>query len=224
MGRTVIIGDIHACLDELKDLLRLCSFDASCDRLISLGDLVHKGPDSASVVEFFITGGHQALLGNHDDAMLQALIHGGELYPEAAACVQRIGLERLRNWLASRPLYLDEPEFIAVHAALDPGQADFRMTSRKAMLSGRWYDPVSGKIHAKAGDRKGLRPWFQCHPLAQGERPLFFGHWAGKELRRHGQAVCLDTGCCYGGRLSAWILPEQRLVQIPSRRPRQYDY
>ncbi|MEN9362285.1 MAG: hypothetical protein RL095_3820 [Verrucomicrobiota bacterium] len=223
MSRTVIIGDIHACLEELHLLLRACDFDPRCDRLISLGDLVHKGPESAGVLEFFIEGGHQALLGNHDDALLQALIHG-DLYAEAAACVDRIGRTRLRDWLEARPLYLDEADFLAVHAAFDPGQADFRRSSRKAMLSGRWYDPDSGKVHAKAGDRKGLRPWFQCHPLTEGDRPLFFGHWAGAELRRHGQAICLDTGCCYGGRLSAWILPEQRLVQVSSGRPKQYDY
>jgi len=50
MGRTIIVGDIHGCRDELSDLLEACAF-AGGDRVIAVGDLVAKGPDSRGVIE-----------------------------------------------------------------------------------------------------------------------------------------------------------------------------
>ena len=51
-GRTYIVGDIHGCFTELLDLLRHVSFRTGVDRLIHVGDLVAKGPDSLGVVRW----------------------------------------------------------------------------------------------------------------------------------------------------------------------------
>ena len=71
--RTLLIGDIHGCYRELKTLLDKVKFDPEADRLISLGDLVHKGPKSAKVLEFFYNNGHEVILGNHDEHFLRFL-------------------------------------------------------------------------------------------------------------------------------------------------------
>lgn len=49
--RVVIVGDVHACLDELQALLAACAFDASKDTLMLVGDLVNKGPKSVEVLK-----------------------------------------------------------------------------------------------------------------------------------------------------------------------------
>lgn len=49
-SRIIIIGDVHGCIDELRALLRKCHYRQGVDRLISVGDLVGKGPDSVAVV------------------------------------------------------------------------------------------------------------------------------------------------------------------------------
>ena len=69
--RTIIVGDIHGCLAELRELLGTLGFSDE-DRLIAVGDLVGKGPDGAGVVRFFREGGHQSVLGNHDAKLLAA--------------------------------------------------------------------------------------------------------------------------------------------------------
>ena len=76
--RTIVIGDIHGCFREFQALLQKVKFDRESDRLILLGDVIDRGPDSAMVLqecqilkrdmgERFIQ-----LLGNHEDMMLDA--------------------------------------------------------------------------------------------------------------------------------------------------------
>eukprot|EP00884_Botryococcus_braunii_P005168 jgi/Botrbrau1/14652/Bobra.0108s0013.1 len=71
-GKVIVVGDIHGCLDELKDLLKKADFDPSHDLLIAAGDLVDKGPYSVEVLEELQEVGALAVRGNHDDAALAA--------------------------------------------------------------------------------------------------------------------------------------------------------
>src|SRR5262245_6439437 len=68
-GRTIVVGDIHGCFDELEDLLVEVEF-GSDDRLISVGDLITKGPKSGEVLERFMADKQfSAVIGNHDLAI-----------------------------------------------------------------------------------------------------------------------------------------------------------
>lgn len=71
-SRTIIVGDIHGCLDELIDVLAACSHDVTNDRVVLVGDLVNKGPKSAECVRFAREHGFTSVRGNHDDAALFA--------------------------------------------------------------------------------------------------------------------------------------------------------
>jgi predicted phosphodiesterase len=70
MNRTLIIGDVHGCARELEDLLDACAF-GSGDRLLFVGDLVAKGPDSRGVLELYRRLGAMSVRGNHDQAVLR---------------------------------------------------------------------------------------------------------------------------------------------------------
>src|ERR1700743_346295 len=72
--RTIIIGDVHGCLDELRALVQRARRDPA-DRVVLVGDLVAKGPDSAGVVAWARESGAGAVLGNHDAHVLKA-VHG----------------------------------------------------------------------------------------------------------------------------------------------------
>ena len=69
--RTILIGDVHGCIDELQDLLREVGFVPGEDRVVLVGDLVAKGPDSQAVVQLCRERGFEAVLGNHDAFLLR---------------------------------------------------------------------------------------------------------------------------------------------------------
>src|SRR6516164_5739583 len=68
--RTVIVGDVHGCLDELLALVERCG-DPGDTRYVMVGDLVAKGPDSKGVVAWARASNVEAVLGNHDAAVLR---------------------------------------------------------------------------------------------------------------------------------------------------------
>src|SRR5687767_13868443 len=73
MQRTIVVGDVHGCADELQLLLRQCGFTpgAHGDRLVLAGALVAKGPHSATVVALARELGALAVMGNHDRRVLR---------------------------------------------------------------------------------------------------------------------------------------------------------
>src|SRR5262245_38667641 len=81
MRPTIVVGDVHGCLDELRRLLAAAGYRAG-ERLVLGGDLVAKGPDSPGVVQLVREEGAAAVLGNHDDHVLRArAVARGDLPP-----------------------------------------------------------------------------------------------------------------------------------------------
>ena len=144
MKRTYVIGDIHGCYREFKQLLDLCSDDADGKpaRLITLGDYVDRGPNSFGVVQLIrhrLAGEYPVfksiinLKGNHEDMMVQVVL-GGELSDKqnwvsadngGAATVEsypnREALLDDAKWLAALPTsWEDEPRYY-VHAGIRLG-------------------------------------------------------------------------------------------------------
>ncbi|HNL01940.1 MAG TPA: metallophosphoesterase, partial [Leptospiraceae bacterium] len=62
--RTIFIGDVHGCVDELKEMIGILGPTRE-DRIILLGDLINRGPDSPGVVRFVFENGFESLMGNH---------------------------------------------------------------------------------------------------------------------------------------------------------------
>jgi hypothetical protein len=114
--------------------------------------------------------------------------------------------------LEALPLWLRLPEHgaLVVHAGLVPGIAleqqdpELLMNMRCVRADGTGTrDPDDGVL------------WGSLWP---GPELVLFGHHATRGLQQHPFAIGLDTGCCYGGRLTACILPERRLVSVPAQR------
>jgi hypothetical protein len=213
MQRTIVVGDVHGCAEELRLLVRKCGH-ANGDRLVLAGDLVAKGPDSQGVVQFARENGALAVLGNHDAF---ALAHQHEGDRRAGPHHRRAYLRDLRaeDWayLEALPLFLrlgaasvDEPEFVVVHAGMVPGVA-VESQKREHLLSLRSI-PEGGE----ATSRLLLHsPWAArwCGP-----EHVVFGHDAVRGLQQYPLATGLDTGCVYGRQLTALILPEGKLVHL----------
>jgi hypothetical protein len=203
--RTVIVGDVHGCSGELQELLELTRFAEGTDRLVLVGDLVARGPDSAGTVELVRRLGARSVRGNHDEKLLAGRRSGRPLSPEHERVARSLSDEDWRT-LEQMPLWLDLPEHGArvVHAGVVPG-LDVDRTPPEALLTmrtlrsrGRWSD-----------DNDAGPLWGSQY---EGPPHVVFGHNARLEPQLHPWATGLDTGCVYGGRLTALVLEHREPI------------
>lgn len=214
MERTIVVGDLHGCLDELGELLRKVRFRVREDRLVSVGDLVGKGPKGAELVRFLRKRGHLAVRGNHDERLV-AWRRGESDKPLGPA--HRPDAARLSDadwrWLEALPLFLRLPELdtIVVHGGLVAG-VPLEQQDPHVLMNLRSIRPDgTPSKRVDAGE-----PWAKRWP---GPELVVFGHDAMRGLQRWPHAIGLDTGCVYGGRLSALVLPEREIVSVAAHRP-----
>jgi serine/threonine protein phosphatase 1 len=212
MMRRLIIGDIHGCYDELQELLQQAGL-SSQDEIIAIGDLVDRGPDSARVIEFFRhTPNAHSLLGNHERKHIRSL--RGEIPPAASQVITRIqiGEEAYSPAVAfmdTFPRFLDLPEAVLVHGFYEPGVP---ITEQRENVI---FGTLSGEDYLR---EHYAWPWYA---LYDGAKPLIVGH---RDYSNQMQALVykervymLDSRCVYGGALTGLLLPEFRLISVPSR-------
>ena len=248
-----MIGDVQGCDAALGRLLDEIAFSPSRDRLILLGDLVNRGPDSLAVLRRLIAleGAAQGLLGNHDLHLL-ATAHGvrrqhrSDTVGDILAAPDR---DALLDWLRARPMALFEQGWLMVHAGVLP-QWDVNTTlaladELQAVLRGNdwvgflhemygnepplWSDSLRGaarlRVIVNAFTRlrfctaqgvmefetkdsagaapAGFMPWFDVPGRRTEGVPIAFGHWSTLGAVNRPDLQALDTGCVWGGCLTA---------------------
>jgi hypothetical protein len=211
---TLVVGDVHGCLDELRDLLRAADGDRA-RHVVFVGDLVAKGPDSQGVVQLARELGASAVLGNHDARVLDVRDDADAARGASEhAAVARSLLPADRAWLEDLPLWLAlgggaPPAYLSVHGGLVPG-TPLDEQAREWLLNLR-----SIRDDGTPSKRIEGHPWASRWP---GPIHVLFGHDAIRGLQRHPFATGIDTGCVYGRQLTGMLLPERRLVSVPARR------
>lgn len=234
-GRRILVGDLQGCREELEDLLEAVRFDPAADELHPVGDLVNRGPDSLGVLRLLKELGAGGVLGNHDMHLVRTARGERRASPRdrMEAVLTADDRDELLAWLLERPVVRAWDDLVCVHAGLHPA-----WESAEAALEG--LDPLSGHPHVEfavlvrhcAAD--GARPerddpvppapfapWWQHWERrsdASALRTVAFGHWARQGLLERERVKGLDSGCVYGGRLSAYVPEEDRIVSIPARR------
>jgi hypothetical protein len=208
MRRTIIIGDVHGCAEELRDLLQACQH-SSHDRVIFVGDLVARGPDSHGVVKLARKLGAEAVLGNHDAHVLKH--HRGEAVGPHHTEVAKSLTVKDFEYLAGLPLWLDVPrhQVRVVHAGLVPG-VKVEAQRPEDLINMRSLD-AQGQPRRRVSE--GV-PWASKW---QGPELAVFGHDAMRGLQEYPLALGLDTGCVYGRRLTAVMFPGRVLISVPAR-------
>ncbi|MDR4533394.1 polynucleotide kinase-phosphatase [Glutamicibacter sp. PS] len=228
-----VIGDVHGCLDELQRLLQKLGYtlrfdsrgravDASHDearRAIFVGDLVDRGPDSAGVLRLvmgMVRAGHAlAVPGNHEDKLVRALRgrkvtlnHGlGETLEQLAAEGEQFQreVERFCDSLVSH-MVLDDGRLVVAHAGL---LEEYQGRASQRVRAFALYGQVTGEV-----DEYGLPiryPWANDY---RGQAAVLYGHTPVTEVEWVNNTACLDTGCVFGGTLSAMRYPEREIVQV----------
>lgn len=214
--RTVIVGDVHGCATELASLLDRIAF-ATGDRLVFVGDLVARGPHSLGVLDLARRTGAIIVRGNHEQNLLDWLdarerwLRGeavpkppiGKMHRELGRSLRPVDWTLLQTSTTS--LHLPEHDLRVVHAGLDP-DLPFDLQKPDTLMRIRTV--------IDAGNRRGARHvlWGSRY---EGPPHVVFGHNAAPGLQLHRWATGLDTGCVYGGRLTAMVLERGQKVPRP---------
>lgn len=238
--RTLVIGDVHGCYDELRELLQKVDWQPEAsdpDVLVFAGDLVDRGPKSQEVVTF-VREAHErygnlvlSVAGNHD-----------ERYPRYARNMERhrqnprftvdMELDEHKQrvydslsvadlqYLASLPGYLVFGKWLVVHAGFEPRKPLPSQDFGK-MVHIRYIDPITLKTKGLTKDYKqppGTVYWTELYDLPYN---VVYGHMVHSfdkpkfETGPLGQTIVgLDTGSCFGGHLSCFQLETQELTQV----------
>ena len=214
-GRTLIIGDVHGCADELEKLL--CHFQPGAnDRIIAVGDLINRGPDSRRTLQLVRTHAIQTVLGNHEQRLLRAW---KDRDPASLKKKDRPTFEALGaadwEWIASWPHMLEIPDLgaLVVHAGFDPA-CPWDHQALETLTHIQVLDPADRP--ARRVEYPNGRPWAD---LWSGPSHVFYGHTPRPYPLLHAKATGLDTGCVYGFSLTAVSLPGFVFYKIPAARP-----
>ena len=226
-----IVGDIHGCYDELIELLRRLGYDvADVDRVVPptgrkaifLGDLCDRGPKSPQVVRLVMAmvaaGVALCVPGNHDAKLLRKLsgknvqlTHGLDLTMEQFAQQNVTDFEPVRRFL----------DALVSHYVLDGGRLVVAHAGMKQQYIGR----ASGRVREFAlyGDTTGESDEFGM-PVRlnwgadyRGDAAVVYGHTPVAEADWLNNTINIDTGCVFGGKLTALRWPERELVSVPCR-------
>lgn len=214
MPRTIAIGDVHGCADEFEELLHALELEED-DRVIQLGDLINRGPDSHRTVELARIFKVESILGNHEVRLLRAYREGRR---EFLKDYDRPTMKQLtpEDWayLESMPKFKYGPtsDFVCVHAGFLPGipwlSQDVDTITKIQVIDKRGRP-------AKRADAPEGRPWAESW---SGNPFVIYGHTPRPNVFERPGSIGIDTGCVYGGHLTAYIIEEQSLVQVRARK------
>ncbi|HET8948610.1 MAG TPA: AAA family ATPase [Candidatus Polarisedimenticolia bacterium] len=230
-----VIGDVHGCASELLTLLRRLGYrrqrgrwgHPAGRRALFLGDLVDRGPrviEAAMIaVDMTSDGAALAVPGNHD-VELAALLRGAPVVPGpgtvlSLAQIAAAPADLRRRFRRRFTEYVDR---LPSHLLLDGGRLAVAHAGLLAEHVGRDSEAVRRfAVHGATVpkvDRYGLPVRVHWARTYRGRAFLIYGHTAVREPESVGATLNIDTGCCYGGALTAFRWPEQEVVQVRARR------
>lgn len=213
-GRLIAVGDIHGCHLEFAELLSQLALTRD-DRLILLGDLVNRGPDSRKVLELARQHRALSLLGNHELRLLNYRKTGDEDYVKETDLETAAQL-RDEDWAYLEAMalmhYEEELNTVFVHGGFLP---NIPWQKQPAQVVTRIQSVDHAGRPCKRSDAPDAPLWAD---LWSGPPFVVYGHTPRSEIYKLKWSVCLDTACVMGGSLTAFILPEKRFVQVKARK------
>jgi protein phosphatase len=233
-GPLDIVGDVHGCLDELLELMGSLGYAVAKEdgvlrvivpegrKLAFVGDLVDRGPATNEVLRLVMTmvkaGQAYCVPGNHDAKLLRALkgrevkiTHGlaeslEQLAGESAEF--RAEVVRFLDGLISHYVF-DDGKLVVAHAGL---KESMQGRGSAAVREFALYGETTGET-----DDFGLPIRYNWAADYRGRAMVVYGHTPVPEPVWLNNTVNLDTGCVYGGRLTALRYPEREIVSVPAR-------
>ncbi len=218
-ARLIFVGDIHGCFEELHELLDRIE-PAGNDLVISVGDIVTKGPDVARCLDLWRDRGYLAVQGNNEIKVLERARPLLRFFARDEVLRRRDLHAYIRTW----PLVIDFPneQITAVHGGFLPQMNVTREDverEREVIPELRWIRKQNGDWHPVPKEKKKKDDVLWAEKW-RGDRFVLYGHTPVREPKRDKQALGLDTGCVYGGALTAAIYDggEWRTMSVKAKR------
>lgn len=231
-----IIGDIHGCYEEFTSLTKQLGYEWKVGipvhpdgrKLVFLGDLTDRGPESLAVIDVVsrLINEENAYYcpGNHCNKLYRYMIgrnvqqkHGLETTVEELALLSDDNREKIMKKFITlyeqSPLYLalDKGNLVVAHAGIPE---KYIGQSGKKVKTFVLYGDITGESHSNGMPvRRDWASSYSANPL------VVYGHTPVKEPRWINQTVNIDTGCVFGGKLTALRYPELTTVSVTSSLP-----
>ncbi len=202
------VGDIHGCASKLEALLSKLPIRWKEDYLIFLGDYIDRGEDPKRVVEIILElvnsypGKVIPLMGNHEWMFLRFLkgiepevflFNGGDKTLRSYTKEGQLTIpEEHMNFFKSLPLFVEMPDYLFVHAGINPRKSLSEQTEMDLLWIRQSFYFYEGKF----------------------AKTIVFGHTPFPEILLLEDRIGIDTGCVYGGKLTALMLPDRVIFQV----------
>lgn len=217
----IVVGDVHGCLEELEELIRLTQVKYGDDCLyLFVGDIINKGPKSVETLHFVQHLKAYVVRGNNEERIIKMWIDfkSGRLkaLSKKYSWMHKLS-EYDMNYIMELPYTISIPSrsMIIVHAGLSAWK-NINKQNPRHMVTMRNIVGID-KIDPRESEHveKGV-PWASVWP---GPQHVYFGHDAKRRLQIYPHATGLDTGCVYGGSLTAVnaSLPGTVIISVPAR-------
>lgn len=233
-----IIGDVHGCAGELVDLLGKLGYGVRLSgtgdgrrahvtlsagrRVVFVGDLVDRGPNAPDVLRIVMAlvadAGALAVPGNHDvkfvrwlNGRVEKLTHGLDKTAQQFETEGTAFRAHVKSFLEHLPIYLwlDAGRLAVAHAGIKENMLGH---DSKEIRSFCLYGETSGEQ-----DEFGLPVRYHWAADYRGAAAIVYGHTPVPGAEWVNNTLCVDTGCCFGGKLTALRWPEREIVSVPAR-------
>lgn len=235
-----IIGDIHGCLDETLMLLKKLNYNVETvpfdlenygykvtapnnRKVVFLGDLVDRGPNSAGVLKLAMSmvKNETAICvpGNHDIKLQKKLVgknvnlkHGLAQTIEQLAGESEEFILELREFLYKLTSHyvLDDGKLVVAHAGI---REEMQGRGSGAVRAFCLYGETTGEM-----DEFGLPMRYNWAEEYRGKAKVVYGHTAVPEAQWLNKTIDIDTGCVFGGKLTALKYPEEEIVSVAAKK------
>ena len=236
-----IIGDIHGCPTELCELVALCYNHVKGPiHFVFVGDLIDKGPGPLEVLKVVETLKREIaysddkvsiVFGNHEEKLWRFIEHEKKVRglvnytnpmrrkPDWPDKLINYCLETKVLDLFQTHVYLAEFNILVVHAGIEPKLKELPPLNHigmnkkyKSVLYTRYVDPKTGALIPLGREKQGDPWWTDLYDGRFGT--VVYGHQAHKEVHYSKHAIGIDTGCVYGGSLTAYHVESKDLLQV----------
>ena len=235
----VIVGDVHGCLSELQALLIKVGFVHGWDQLVFAGDLLDRGPSPVGVVALAMDLDARRVLGNHEEKALRwrrheeraakdlSYVNPVKVSPDRKAEWRALSDDQAA-WLAASPIWLYlGGNWLLVHAGFE--DRPLKEQRKDRVIRTRYIDPITGEmvpyVEGTLDQPENSVPWQEAW---EGPQNVVYGHAVHSlvdpriDTNKGLQMVGIDTGCVYGGHLTAMVFDrpgaEPRFVQVKAER------